>query len=70
LDFAGPLGDPGCFGPGSAVCHVHSHLPALVFGLRCAAYLERFDPSIFWMGVDQLPGSDPARSRAKAEEMA
>lgn len=52
LDFAGPQGDPGWFGPGSAVWHVHSHLPALVFGLQCAAYIERFDPSIFWMGVD------------------
>ena len=27
-------------------------MPALVFGLQCAAYLERFDLSIFWMGVD------------------
>jgi len=52
LDFAGPAGDPGWFGPGSAVWHVHSHMPALVFGLQCAAYIERFDPSIFWMGVD------------------
>jgi hypothetical protein len=51
LDFAGPEGDPGWFGPGSAVWHVHSHMPALVLGLQCAAYLERFDPSIFWMGV-------------------
>lgn len=52
LDFAGPEGDPGWFGPGSAVWHVHSHMPALVLGLQCAAHLERFDPSIFWMGVD------------------
>lgn len=52
LDFAGPQGDPGWFGPGSAVWHVHSHTPALIFGLQCAAYLERLDPSIFWMGVD------------------
>ena len=52
LDFAGPQGDPGWFGPGSAVWHVHSHMPALVFGLQCAAYIERFDPSILWMGVD------------------
>ncbi|WP_099024447.1 oxygenase MpaB family protein [Mycolicibacterium palauense] len=52
LDFAGPEGDPGWFGPGSAVWHVHSHMPALVLGLQCAAYIERFDPSIFWMGVD------------------
>lgn len=52
LEFAGPAGDPGWFGPGSPVWHVHSHMPALLFGLQCAAYLERFDPSIFWMGVD------------------
>ncbi len=52
LEFAGPAGDPGWFGPGSAVWHVHSHTPALIFGLQCAAYIERFDPSIFWMGVD------------------
>ncbi|MEZ0363234.1 oxygenase MpaB family protein [Mycobacterium sp. pUA109] len=52
LEFAGPAGDPGWFGPGSAVWHVHSHFPALLFGLQCAAYIERFDPSIFWMGVD------------------
>ncbi|MBB2989807.1 uncharacterized protein (DUF2236 family) [Mycolicibacterium iranicum] len=51
MDFAGPLGDPGWFGPGSAVWHVHSHLESLVFGLQCAAYLERLDPSIYWMGV-------------------
>ncbi|GIH81329.1 oxygenase MpaB family protein [Planobispora longispora] len=52
LDFAGPAGDPGWFGPGSAVWHVHSHTPALSFGLACAAYLEGLDPSIHWMGVD------------------
>ncbi|MGE0214577.1 oxygenase MpaB family protein [Mycolicibacterium sp.] len=51
MDFAGPAGDPGWFGPGSAVWHVHSHMQALVFGLQCAAYLERLDPSIYWMGV-------------------
>ncbi len=51
MEFAGPAGDPGWFGPGSAVWHVHSHLEALVFGLQCAAYLERLDPSIYWMGM-------------------
>lgn len=51
MQFAEPEGDPGWFGPGSAVWHVHSHLPALIFGLQCAAYLERLDPSIYWMGV-------------------
>ncbi|CAN5607289.1 hypothetical protein BH10ACT9_BH10ACT9_57140 [soil metagenome] len=60
VDFAEPAGDPGWFGPDSAVWHVHSHVPALVFGLQCAAYLERFDPSIFWMGVDhsRIPERD------------
>ncbi|MGB3484428.1 MAG: oxygenase MpaB family protein [Mycobacterium sp.] len=62
LEFAEPVGDPGWFGPGSAVWHVHSHMPALVLGLYCAAYLERFDPSIFWMGMDhsRIPERDAA----------
>jgi len=50
MDFAGPDGDPGWFGPDSAVWHVHSHTPALIFGLQCAAFLEGLDPSIYWMG--------------------
>lgn len=52
LTFDEPAGDPGWFGPGSAVWHVHSHMPAVAFGLACAAYLEQLDPSIYWMGVD------------------
>jgi uncharacterized protein (DUF2236 family) len=51
MEFAGPAGDPGWFGPDSAVWHVHSHMECLVFGLQCAAYMERLDPSIYWMGV-------------------
>lgn len=51
LKFAEPAGDPGWFGPGSAVWHVHSHMPAVAFGLACAAYIEQLDPSIYWMGV-------------------
>ena len=51
MEFAAPVGDPGWFGPGSAVWHVHSHMEALIFGLQCAAYMERLDPSIFWMGM-------------------
>lgn len=50
MDFADPVGDPGWFGPGSAVWYVHSHTPALIFGLQCAAFLEGLDPSIYWMG--------------------
>jgi hypothetical protein len=52
LQFADPAGDPGWFGPGSAVWHVHSHTSALIFGLQCAAFIERLDPSIYWMGSD------------------
>ncbi|ANE82175.1 hypothetical protein A7U43_25550 [Mycobacterium adipatum] len=51
MEFAEPAGDPGWFGPGSAVWHVHSHTEALIFGLQCAAYIERLDPSIYWMGM-------------------
>ena len=51
MDFAAPVGDPGWFGPGSAVWHGHSHMGALIFGLQCAAYNERLDPSIYWMGI-------------------
>jgi hypothetical protein len=60
LEFSEPVGDPGWFGPGSAVWYVHSHTPALVFGLQLAAYLERLDPSIFWMGVhhSRIPERD------------
>lgn len=71
MEFAEPVGDPGWFGPGSAVWHVHSHLEALIFGLQCAAYIERLDPSIYWMGIhhsrlvkpesknDPMPQIDP-----------
>ncbi|GAA1783973.1 oxygenase MpaB family protein [Actinomadura chokoriensis] len=52
LDFAGPEGDPGWFGPGSAVWYVHAHLPTLILGLVGAAYIEGLDPSISWMAYD------------------
>ncbi|GAA3208353.1 oxygenase MpaB family protein [Actinocorallia longicatena] len=52
LEFDGPEGDPGWFGPDSAVWYVHSHLPTLILGLVGAAYIEGLDPSISWMGHD------------------
>ena len=52
LEFASPKGDPGWFGPDSAVWHVHSHTTVLIFGLQCAGWIERLDPSIYWMGAD------------------
>ncbi|GAA4675754.1 oxygenase MpaB family protein [Gordonia humi] len=51
MEFDAPQGDPGWFGPDSRTWYVHSHTPALIFGLQCAAYLERLDPSIYWMGI-------------------
>ncbi len=50
MEFENPAGDPGWFGPDSATWYVHSHTPALIFGLQSASYIERLDPSIFWMG--------------------
>ncbi|MBW8484418.1 oxygenase MpaB family protein [Actinomadura parmotrematis] len=52
LAFDGPDGDPGWFGPGSAVWYVHSHLPTVILGLVAAAYIEGLDPSISWMAHD------------------
>ena len=69
MEFAAPVADPGWFGPGSAVWHVHSHMHALIFGLQCAAYLERLDPSIYWMGMhhSRLVKRDPRRGTAVPE---
>lgn len=52
MDFRDPEGDPGWFGPDSAVWYVHQHTPTLILGLVAAAYLEGLDPSISWMGYD------------------
>ncbi|KUI45371.1 hypothetical protein AU197_12090 [Mycobacterium sp. IS-1590] len=67
--FAAPVGDPGWFGPGSAVWHVHSHMQALIFGLQCAAFMERLDPSIYWMGMhhSRLVKRDPETGVAVPE---
>src|SRR5690349_3058798 len=66
MEFGAPVGDPGWFGPGSAVWHVHSHMHALIFGLQCAAYMERLDPSIYWMGMhhSRLVKRDPETGEA------
>lgn len=69
MEFAAPVGDPGWFGPGSAVWHVHSHMQALIFGLQCAAFMERLDPSIYWMGMhhSRLVKRDPKTGVAVPE---
>lgn len=45
LDFAEPKGDPGWFGPDSAVWFVHSHMPLVALGLFSSATMEQLDPS-------------------------
>ncbi|MGV0789884.1 oxygenase MpaB family protein [Mycolicibacterium sp. XJ2] len=69
MEFAAPVGDPGWFGLGSAVWHVHSHMQALIFGLQCAAFMERLDPSIYWMGMhhSRLVKRDPETGVAVPE---
>ena len=52
MAFDAPMGDPGWFGPGSAVWHVHSNLPVLTMGLLAGAHIEQLHPSIGWMGYD------------------
>ena len=67
IEFGSPAGDPGWFGPGSAVWYVHAHLPALVFGLFAAAYNEGLDPSISWMGRDHSRIAERVGGRATGQ---
>ncbi|HZQ33796.1 MAG TPA: oxygenase MpaB family protein [Mycobacterium sp.] len=50
LDFAGPRGDQGWFGPDSAVWYVHSHMPLVALGLFSSATMEQLDPSTISAG--------------------
>jgi uncharacterized protein (DUF2236 family) len=50
--FDEPAGDPGWFGPDSAVWYVHEHFPALAVGLGAAATIETLHPDFAWMGHD------------------
>ncbi|WP_226863900.1 oxygenase MpaB family protein [Mycolicibacterium baixiangningiae] len=52
VQFAEPAGDPGWFGPGSAVWYVHSHLPTFQIGLSAAAMMETLHPTMAWMGYE------------------
>lgn len=52
LDFASPKGDPGWFGPDSAVWYVHAHMPVMFFGLIAAATMESLDPETGAAGLD------------------
>ncbi|MBJ7329464.1 MAG: DUF2236 domain-containing protein [Solirubrobacteraceae bacterium] len=52
MDFAEPAGDPGWFGPDSAVWYVHEHAPLIILGLNAAAFIENLHPDFAWMGYD------------------
>ena len=71
MSFDDPVGDPGWFGPDSATWYVHYHTPALIFGLQCASYMERLDPSIFWMGMhhSRLVAKTPVDGSGRIETM-
>jgi uncharacterized protein (DUF2236 family) len=56
IEFDAPSGDPGWFGPDSAVWYVHEHVPALVLGLFAAALIETLHPDFAWMGRDHSRG--------------
>lgn len=52
MDFAGPKGDQGWFGPGSAAWYIHSNMPVMFFGLVAAATMESLDPQTSSAGSD------------------
>lgn len=52
VQFTDPPGDPGWFGPSSAVWYVHEHTPLLALGLGAAATIETLHPDFAWMGYD------------------
>ncbi|WP_459545914.1 oxygenase MpaB family protein [Nocardia sp. X0981] len=52
VQFAEPAGDPGWFGPGSAVWYLHEHLPTVQIGLAAAAMIETLHPDMAWMGYE------------------
>ena len=62
MEFAGPVGDPGWFGPDSAVWHVHSHMRP---GLRAAVRrLHRTPRPVDLLdGRPPLPAGRPRRGR-------
>ncbi|WP_234794103.1 oxygenase MpaB family protein [Mycolicibacterium flavescens] len=50
--FDEPVGDPGWYGPDSAMWYVHSHLPTFQIGLAAAAMMETLHPTMAWMGYE------------------
>ncbi|MCR5976613.1 DUF2236 domain-containing protein [Gordonia jinghuaiqii] len=52
VQFTEPKGDPGWFGPGSAVWYVHEHLPTVQIAMAAAAMMETLHPDMAWMAVE------------------
>ncbi len=52
LEFAEPKGDPGWFGPDSAVWYVHENLPVMWMGLLASATIESLHPGTVWANLD------------------
>lgn len=52
VQFAEPDGDPGWFGPDSAMWYVHGHSWALFYGMLAASAIENLHPDLAWMGVE------------------
>lgn len=50
--FDEPAGDPGWYGPDSAMWYIHSHLPTFQIGLAAAAMMETLHPTMAWMGYE------------------
>ncbi|WP_083884395.1 oxygenase MpaB family protein [Nocardia higoensis] len=52
VQFEEPAGDPGWFGPDSAVWYLFSHTPTVQIGLAAAAMIETLHPDMAWMSVE------------------
>jgi uncharacterized protein (DUF2236 family) len=50
IQFSEPLGDPGWFGPGSTVWHVHGHFPSAILASAASAVMETLHPGTAWAG--------------------
>lgn len=49
VQFAEPAGDPGWFGPDSAVWYVHEHFPLVQLAASASAMIETLHPDMAWM---------------------
>lgn len=52
VQFTEPAGDPGWFGPGSAVWYVHEHTSNVMIALLASGAMESLHPSVAYAGVD------------------